>query len=100
MPNGTSDLDHEITSSIQRGWEQALGLCVQLGAGYHAAGDVQNAQYYDQAVLRYRQAIDGARDAWAYADRLVVLRATAAADRDAETASCASRDTEEIPRVH
>lgn len=83
-----SELDHEITSSIQRGWEQALELCVQLGAGYRAAGDLPNMQFYDQAVLRYRQAIDGARDAWAHADRLAVLRANAARDRDAETMSC------------
>lgn len=90
MPNGMGDLDHEITSSIQRGWQQALELCVQLGAGYRAAGDVPNTQYYDQAVLRYRQAIDGARDAWASADRVEALRAITAHDAawDAETASC------------
>lgn len=93
-----SELDHEITSSIQRGWQQALELCEQLAAGYHAAGDIPNSQYYDQAVLRYRQAIDGARDAWAHADRLVVLRATVA--MDPETEACSARDTEEMPRVN
>lgn len=83
-----ADRDHEIKSSILRGFEQALALVEQLADGYSAAYDVENTQYYDEAATRYRQAIDGARDAWAAADRLEVLRANAASDRDAETASC------------
>lgn len=100
--SATADRYGEVTSSILRGWEQALQLCVQLGDGYRAAGDVENAQYYDEAVRRYRQAVDGARDAWAIADRLETLGANADRDSawDAETASCDARDTEEMPRVH
>lgn len=94
-----ADRDHEITSSIQRGFEQALELCVQNAAGYRAAGDVENADYYDQAVIRYRQAIDGARDAWAHADRLAVLRANAVAETDAETYWCPTPASEGVPHV-
>ena len=85
-----ADLDHEITSSIQRSWDQALDLCVQMAASYYAAGDAENGAYYDQVVRRYRQAIDGARDGWANADRLDALAANATHDAawDAETASC------------
>lgn len=86
----TPDRDSEIKSSILRGWQQALELCVQNAAGYRAASDVENADYYDQAVLRYQQAVDGARDMWATADRLAALAANADHDSawDAETAAC------------
>lgn len=98
--SGMADRDHEITSSILRSWQQPLELCIQLAAGYRAAGDVANADYYDQAAVRYRQAIDGARDAWADADRLPVLRAIIAADADAETLWCPTPAAEEVTHVH
>lgn len=98
MPNGMPDRDHEITASIQRSWQQVLELCEQLAAGYHAAGDAENGAYLDHTVLRYRQAIDGARREWGAADRRDALRELAAIDP--ETEAYAARDTEEMPRVH
>lgn len=90
MPNGMGDRDHEIQATILRGWQQNIELCEQLAAGYHAAGDADNGAYLDHTVLRYRQAVDGARDAWASADRVEALRAITAHDAawDAETAAC------------
>lgn len=102
MPNGMSDRDTEICTSILRNLEKAARDCEALAPGYAADGDTESVIDMHTGALRYRQLAARAVGCWADADQLTALTASAAhgAAIDAETASCASRDTEEIPRVH
>lgn len=96
--NAMAERDREICSAILRNLANVAELCEQLADGYSTAGDQENGDYLFQAARRYRQAATAAPGAWAAADRLLTLRAAAAVDP--ETAACAARDTEEMPRVH
>lgn len=90
-----AERDLEICSAILRNYAQVADLCEQLADDYRTAGDVESSGYMAQAGLRYRQAATAAPGAWAAADRLLTLRATA--DAGAETAAC---NTQEMPRVY
>ena len=97
-----SDRDAEIRSSILRNLTTVAVDCEALAAGYSADNLTDDAVYMHTAALRYRQLAARAIGNWADADQLTALTANAARDSawDAETAACAARDTEEIPRVH
>lgn len=98
----TSERDTEVCASILRNLADVAVKCERDAAETFAAGDQLSADDLTLAARRYRQLAARAIGNWADADALIGLTANAERDSawDAETEAYASRDTEEMPRVH